>query len=198
MHHPHIALFGTSADPPTAGHQAILSGLAQQFDEVAVWASDNPFKSHQTLLEHRQRMLRILIDEMPEQNVHLYEELSHPRALVTVDRARRRWTNAELTLVIGADLVSQLPRWYEIETLLQQIKLWVIPRPGYELRDDDLQPLRHMGGTVAIAPVTAPPVSSSTYREEGNPTLITPPIQQYIHQENLYQCQPKKTLIPRS
>jgi nicotinate-nucleotide adenylyltransferase len=193
-----IALFGTSADPPTAGHQAILAGLAQQFDEVAVWASDNPFKSHQTPLDHRQQMLQILIDEMSQENVHLYAELSHSRALITVDRARRRWANAELTLVIGADLVPQLPRWYQIETLLQQVKLWVIPRPGYELSEADLQPLQQMGGRVAIAPLTAPAVSSTTYREHCDPTQITPSIQRYIHQEHLYQCQPKKTLIPQS
>ncbi|MGB3262812.1 MAG: adenylyltransferase/cytidyltransferase family protein, partial [Microcoleus sp.] len=52
-----IALFGTSADPPTAGHKTILSWLSQHFDWVAVWASDNPFKSHSTSLEHRSAML---------------------------------------------------------------------------------------------------------------------------------------------
>jgi cytidyltransferase-like protein len=59
-----IALFGTSADPPTSGHQAILNWLSQHYDLVAVWASDNPFKSHQTPLEHRSRMLRLLIEEL--------------------------------------------------------------------------------------------------------------------------------------
>jgi nicotinate-nucleotide adenylyltransferase len=198
MHIPTIALFGTSADPPTAGHQAILTGLSQQFDEVAVWASDNPFKSHQTPLEHRERMLQLLIDDMPQRNVHLYEELSHPRSLITVDHARSLWTTAEFTLVIGSDLVAQLPRWYQIEDLLQQVKLLVVPRPGYGLSEADLRPLRQMGANVAIAPLNSPDVSSTTYREEGNPAVITPPIQQYIHQEQLYKCQSKNMLTPRS
>jgi cytidyltransferase-related domain len=59
-----IALFGTSADPPTSGHQAILFWLSQRFDKVVVWASDNPFKNHQTLLEHRMAMLSLLIEEI--------------------------------------------------------------------------------------------------------------------------------------
>ena len=42
-----IALFGTSADPPTAGHQKILRWLSEGYDRVAVWAADNPFKCHQ-------------------------------------------------------------------------------------------------------------------------------------------------------
>lgn len=191
-----IALFGTSADPPTAGHQAILTGLAQQFDEVAVWAADNPFKSHQTPLEHRERMLQLLIDELPQRNIHLYAELSHPRALITVDRARLQWENAELTLVVGADLVAQLPRWYQVETLLHQVNLLVVPRPGYDLSEAALTPLRQMGATVAIANLSAPAVSSSAYREAGNLEVITPPVEAYIHQEQLYKCQPKKTLTP--
>jgi nicotinate-nucleotide adenylyltransferase len=185
-----IALFGTSADPPTEGHQAILMGLAQQFDEVAVWASDNPFKSHQTPLEHRERMLQLLIDELPQRNVHLYEELSHPRALITVDRARMHWANADLTLVVGADLVAQLPRWYQVENLLHQVKLLVVPRPGYDLSEAALTTLRQMGATVAIANLSAPAVSSTAYRECSDLEVVPPPVKAYIHQEQLYKCQP--------
>jgi nicotinate-nucleotide adenylyltransferase len=199
-----IALFGTSADPPTAGHQAILIWLAQRFDQVAVWASDNPFKSHQTPLHHRQHMLELLIRDLPQtpqtpqttqtdrpqKQVQLYPELSHPRALITVDRARHLWPQAEFTLVIGSDLVPQLPRWYEIATLLQQVRLLIVPRPGYHLNDADLWPLRQMGATLAIADLSAPAVSSSTYREVHSPELITPPIQAYIHQEHLYNPNP--------
>jgi nicotinate-nucleotide adenylyltransferase len=193
-----IALFGTSADPPTAGHQAILTGLAQQFDEVAVWASDNPFKSHQTPLEHRERMLQLLIEELPQRNVHLYEELSHPRALITVDRARMHWVNAELTLVVGADLVAQLPRWYQVEDLLHQVKLLVVPRPGYDLSKTALLPLRQMGATVAIADLAAPAVSSTAYRECSDLEVVPPPVQAYIHQEQLYKCQPKNPVTPNT
>lgn len=54
-----IALFGTSADPPTQAHQAILAGLAQTYDHVAVWASDNPFKQHGASLAQRTAMLEL-------------------------------------------------------------------------------------------------------------------------------------------
>ena len=56
-----IALFGTSADPPTAAHQTILQWLSDHYDQVAVWASDNPFKENQTPLSHRMTMLALLI-----------------------------------------------------------------------------------------------------------------------------------------
>ena len=42
-----IALFGTSADPPTLGHEALLTELTKIFPKVITWASDNPDKKHQ-------------------------------------------------------------------------------------------------------------------------------------------------------
>ncbi len=187
-----IALFGTSADPPTAGHQAIISWLSERYDQVAVWAADNPFKSHRTLLEQRGEMLRLLIEdiESPGQNVGFHPELSSRRTLETLEKARGRWgAEAEFTLVIGSDLVSQLPRWYKAEELFRQVQLLVVPRPGYSVNDADLQRLRQLGAKVAIADLTGPDVSSTAYRENGDTQALTPPIQAYIHREHLYKCQ---------
>ncbi|MBE9182317.1 nicotinate-nucleotide adenylyltransferase [Oculatella sp. LEGE 06141] len=186
-----IALFGTSADPPTAGHQKILCWLSYHYDWVMVWASDNPFKTHQTPLEHRAAMLRLLIEDIdpPRHNIQLRTELSNPRALMTAQTAHEYWSEAELTLVIGADLVEQLPRWYRVEELMQLVQLLVVPRPGYVLRQENLERLRQMGATVSIADLTVPDVSSTAYREEGDSDVIIPPIEAYIHREQLYECQ---------
>jgi nicotinate-nucleotide adenylyltransferase len=183
-----IALFGTSADPPTAGHKTIMNWLSQHFDWVAVWASDNPFKSHQTSLEHRSAMLLLMIQEInsPRHNLCLYPELSSPRTLETVEKAKSMWPDAELTLVIGSDLVGQLSRWYKIEELLKQVQLLVIPRPGYSPENLDLWQLRRIGAEVAIASLIAPNVSSTSYRETGDTEALTPPIEAYINREHLY------------
>lgn len=188
----HIALFGTSADPPTSAHQTILSWLSHHYDLVAVWASDNPFKSHQTPLEHRSKMLRLLIEEIqpPRQNISLYQDLSSPRTLETVEKARQYWgSQVGLTVVIGSDLISQMPRWYQIENLLKQVQLLVMPRPGYEIDDTGVKELRTLGADIAIADLKAPAVSSTAYRENGDTKVITPPVEDYIHQEHLYACQ---------
>ncbi|MBD1861634.1 MULTISPECIES: nicotinate-nucleotide adenylyltransferase [Trichocoleus] len=197
---PNIALFGTSADPPTAGHQAILGWLSQQFDYVAVWASNNPFKSHQTPLEHRSAMLQLLIQDIepPRHNISLHPELSSSRALITVEQAQQQWPDAHLTFTIGADLVAQLPTWYRVEDLLQQVKLLVIPRPGYPLKDNDLAELRQLGAKIAIANLTGPAISSTAYREAGHAEALSPTVEAYIHQEQLYAWQetaPKRVQI---
>jgi nicotinate-nucleotide adenylyltransferase len=183
-----VALFGTSADPPTAGHQAILSWLSERYDWVAVWAADNPFKSHQTPLEHRAAMLRLLIEDIPlRQNIVFHPESSY-RTIETLEKAKKLWgADADFTLVVGSDLVKQLPRWYRVEDLLRQVQLLIVQRPGYAVENVDLQQLRQLGDC-AIADMTGPDVSSTAYRKHGDTQALTPPIQAYIHQEHLYKC----------
>ncbi|PLZ89880.1 nicotinic acid mononucleotide adenylyltransferase [Fischerella thermalis CCMEE 5198] len=187
-----IALFGTSADPPTAGHQAIIKWLSHNYDRVVIWAADNPFKSHQTPLQHRVAMLHLLIDEIhaPQHNISLEQELSSFRTLETLDKAKQRWgTETEFTLVIGSDLLPQLPHWYRIEDLLHQVQLLVVPRPGYVIDQSSLQTVENLGAKIAIAQLHAPDVSSTAYRNSGDPEALTPPVIDYIHQQHLYKCQ---------
>lgn len=191
-----IALFGTSADPPTAGHQTILRWLSERYDWVAVWAADNPFKAHQTLLAHRAAMLRLLIVDIntPRQNIALEQDLSSLRTLETLEKAKLRWgTQTEFTLVIGSDLLSQLPHWYRIEELLQQVELLIVPRPGYVIDESSLKAVQQLGGKIAIASFTGLDVSSTAYRERGDTQALTPPIVAYIHQQHLYKCQDATT-----
>ena len=187
-----IALFGTSADPPTAGHQAILRWLSYRFDVVAVWAAENPFKSHQATLEHRAAMLELLIEDIdtPQRNISLEKNLSSLRTLETLEKAKQHWgKNAEYTLVIGSDLLTQLPRWYRIEDLLRQVQLLVVPRPGYAIDEASLHKVQQLGAKIAIASFTGLDVSSTSYREHGNSEALTPLVTDYINQQHLYKCQ---------
>jgi nicotinate-nucleotide adenylyltransferase len=187
-----IALFGTSADPPTAGHQTILTWLSEHYDRVVVWAANNPFKSHQTLLEHRVAMLQLLIADMniPQRNIILEQELSSFRTLETVEKAKLNvGEDTELTLVIGSDLLNQLSRWYHIEDLLRQVQLLVVPRPGYAIDESSLSGVLHLGGKIAIANLIGLDVSSTAYRENKDLQALTTPVVNYIHQKHLYECQ---------
>lgn len=187
----HIALFGTSADPPHRGHCEILRWLATQFDHVAVWASDNPFKAHQSPLRDRATMLRLMIRDIPVPpgRIALYEALSHTRSLVSVERARQIWPKAELTLVIGADLIQQLPRWYKAGELFQQVHILVVPRPGYDLSDHDLMEVQRQGASVKVADIPKTfDVSSTYYRQTDDPTALPTAVRAYINQKNLYPC----------
>lgn len=183
-----IALFGTSADPPTVGHQSIIEWLAGLYDYVAVWASDNPFKQHQSVLSERQRMLTLLIQDSQQRYEHvgLQAELSHSKTLFTVQQAQQLWPHAELILVVGSDVVTTLPHWYGVETLFQQVQLLILHRPDAQLHSDALTALQKMGAQLAIANFQGPPVSSSHYRHTGDINDVPPAIAAYIQQHHLY------------
>ncbi|MBE9041805.1 nicotinate-nucleotide adenylyltransferase [Oscillatoriales cyanobacterium LEGE 11467] len=188
-----IALFGTSADPPSIAHREILRWLSRRFDRVAVWAADNPLKTHQTLLKHRSAMLRLTIEDLKQpdgtskgvENIECYPQLSDPRTLNSVGKARQYWPDADLYLAIGADLVFQLPQWYRAAELLQQVGIVVVPRPGCPMELEDLDRLRK-ACPVEIADLKMPDVSSSSYRTTKDPQTITMRVAEYIDREHLY------------
>lgn len=186
-----IALFGTSADPPTVAHQDIIRWLAsQQFDYVAVWAADNPFKSHGASLEQRSQMLELLIDEIEpagsNRHVKVYRNLSSKRTLETLIAAQEIWSDSEFILTIGADLVTQMSKWYRVRELLTQVKLLIVPRTGNKIESTDLQILTDLGAQIEIAPLSTPIISSTVIRNSHLIQGVAPSVATYIHQHNLY------------
>lgn len=183
-----IALFGTSADPPTRGHQAILTWLAAHFDQVAVWAADNPFKAHRASLDRRMGMLQALVRDLDPRGQHVSVEpdLSDRRTVLTVQRARQRWPEAELWLVVGSDLINQMPTWARIQEIFADASLLVVPRPGYAIATEALDRLRSLGANVELASLKGLPVSSTAYRERGAREHLPEAVEAYIQREGLY------------
>jgi nicotinate-nucleotide adenylyltransferase len=186
-----IALFGMSADPPHRGHYEVLRWLADHYDHVAVWASDNPFKDHQCPLRDRAKMLELMIGDIPvpRGKIELHEELSHRRSLTSARQAHEIWPDAELTLVVGSDLVEQLPTWYKAQELFAEVSILVVPRPGYDLSDDALEAVREQGGAIAIADISKTfDISSTYFRRTEDPNALSQSVRAYIDQNNLYPC----------
>jgi nicotinate-nucleotide adenylyltransferase len=185
-----IALFGTSADPPSVGHQQILAWLAQHYDKCVVWVSDNPFKQHQATLTQRLAMMALTIQDLGSAypNLELHPDIANSRTIYTVELARQRWQNAHFTLVVGADLLPQLPKWYRSADLLSQVKLLVMPRHGIEITPALIAPLLAMGTIITIAPTAIADVSSTAYRHHHDRTVIIPAVSRYIESAQLYRC----------
>ncbi len=208
-----VALFGTSADPPTIAHQEIISWLASQFVggaspqeiRVAVWAADNPFKVHGASLAQRSQMLELLIGEIDPAISHrakVYPELSSRRTIESLITAKEIWSDADFVLVIGADLVEQLPQWYRAAELLAQVKLLIVPRTGNTIDPTSVDKLIDLGARIAIAPLATPAVSSTIVRTNhshlspseshkllSEPAIegLTPAVAKYIHDQELYK-----------
>ncbi|MFN4279335.1 nicotinate-nucleotide adenylyltransferase [Thermosynechococcus sp.] len=181
-----IALFGTSADPPTAAHGDILQWLSDRYDRVLVWAADNPFKGKQTPLPYRQTMLGLLVRHLNRPNIEHRPDLSHPYTLHSVEQVKQQWPHETLTLVVGSDVLAKLPQWYQVDRLLAQVKLLVLPRCGVVIDPKDWQAVQHRCPQVELADYHGPAVSSTTYRQQRDEQQLLPAIAQYIQQQGLY------------
>jgi len=186
-----IAIFGTSADPPTIAHQTILGYLSQKYDLVAVYASDNPFKEGQKSLYHRSQMLNLLIEELSlssgNDNIKLGTDIGDRRTLYTIEKAIKKWGNkADLTFVIGSDLAPQIFSWYEAEKLWQQVKVLILPREGYQIDTQTQKKLDKYTLGYTLADYSLPPVSSTEYRQNQNQEILTPKVKSYIQDHDLY------------
>jgi nicotinate-nucleotide adenylyltransferase len=185
-----IAIFGTSADPPTIAHQSILKWLGKNFDLVAVYASNNPFKEHFTNLTQRSEMLKLLIEDLGQanHNIQLCQEISDRRSLNTIHKAREKWGfSAEFYLVIGSDLISQIQNWYCIEELLKKVIIVIMPRPDFPIKTETIKLLEKLGGNYQIAQVNLPAVSSTKYRNEKDKNTLTESVKNYLEKNYIYE-----------
>ena len=89
-----IALLGTSADPPTHGHQALLKGLTKLFPKVITWASNNPAKQHGIPLHKRSHLLKILVEKIEDPKIEIIQKLSRPSTIKTLTIANKLWPNS--------------------------------------------------------------------------------------------------------
>ena len=181
-----IALFGTSADPPTLGHQAVLSELIKIFPKVITWASDNPDKKHQIPLIKRTELLRILVENISHPKLELVQELSSPRTINTLKKAFQLWPEASFSFVIGSDLAVQIPKWLHAKSILNQAKIAIAVRDGWPISDKQLKEIKKLGGEVELLPFKVPGSSSSNFREKPQESLVPSEIIPTLLEENLY------------
>jgi len=194
---PTVALLGTSADPPTEGHRALLEGLAEHYGQVATWASDNPFKQHGAPLELRARLLGALVQAIGDPRIEQLQLLSSPRALTTLKRAAAHWPHHELVFVVGGDLADQVPRWWRAAELLQRCRLAVVPRQGFALEPGALDATRALGGRPELVRLPVPATASSTVRQHPSPDQVPPALWAELVRHNLYGLGPQPSRSPR-
>ena len=181
-----IALFGTSADPPTHGHRALLEGLLTLYSQVVTWASDNPLKQHTAPLTVRIALLKALVDAIEDPRLSLEQELSSPWTIETLGRAHRRWPGQPLVFVVGSDLAAQIPRWKNASQVLASCVLAIAPRQGWPLSEATLAALRSLGASVELLPLTIAASASSSIREQPERGEVPPELWPVLLQHNPY------------
>ena len=133
---PKIGLFGGSFDPVHLGHLLVALAAVEELGLDRLFfipAAQSPFKpeNHAAPAALRLRLLRLALAGKTNCEVD-DQELRRGGVSYTVDTLRdyaRRFPQAELFYLIGADNVAKLPEWREPAELARLAEFVVIPRP---------------------------------------------------------------------
>jgi nicotinate-nucleotide adenylyltransferase len=111
----------------------------------------------------------------------------------TIDTARelrsRGWPH--VWWLIGADMLNDLPKWYEADRLLDEVNFLIMARPGFELQWEQLPPkFQKLGQNVVTVPavdISATDIRRRTREGQSIDGLTPPPIVEYIRAHRLYR-----------
>lgn len=131
------AVFGGSFDPPHVGHVLVAAWLRSTTDVdrvVVVPALEHPFGKPLAPFPHRRRMAELAFAPLTRVAVSDIEaRLSGASYTVrTLQALRARHPGISLRLVIGSDLVSEVPRWREGDRIPELAPLLVVGRGGHD------------------------------------------------------------------
>ncbi len=119
------------------GHLLVAQAALEELELEKVFfipAAQSPFKPDRALAPGAER-LKLLRLALAGQTCYEIDgqEINRGGVSYTIDTVReyaRRFAGAELFYLVGADQVSQLPRWREANDLAGLVEFVIIPRPG--------------------------------------------------------------------
>lgn len=132
-----VALFGGSYDPPHLGHKAIIEALEKLdfIDKIVLVPTFlNPFKEKSfALSKQRLKWLKCIFDANSQVIVEDYE-LQKKRKVPTIETVNhllRRYK--KIYLVIGADNLKNLHKWYKFDELNSKVTFIIASRDEIEI-----------------------------------------------------------------
>jgi nicotinate-nucleotide adenylyltransferase len=190
-----VGIFGGTFDPIHFGHLL----LAEQAREAAflheIWfipAGEPPHKQGKpvTPAMERKKMVELAIEGHPQFKVNPIELMrSGPSYTVdTIMELKKQNPHVEFFLLVGADMVKNLPKWYKIKEIIQNVQVIGLGRPGF---DHDALPEYIEERLMWIPDAVETNISSSIIRERlmlnrSVRYLVPDSVYKYIKEQGLY------------
>jgi nicotinate-nucleotide adenylyltransferase len=187
-----IGLYGGSFDPVHLGHLLVAQAALEEVGLERLFfipAAQSPFKpgTTPTPAAERLRLLRLALAGQTRCEID-NQEIERGGVSYTIDTVRdyvRRFPQARLSYLIGADHAPSLAQWREAAELARLVEFVAIPRPG-QPEASFLTPFR--GRTLKGFPLG---VSASEIRarvKAGLPVehLVAPAVAEAIRNYHLY------------
>ena len=130
-----IGLLGGSFNPAHAGHRHVADRALRALRLDQVWllvSPGNPLKPKRGMAPFAERLAsaRRIADGRRVVATDLEARLGTRFTVATLALLRQRFPRVRFVLLVGADNLTQLPRWKRWRALLRDTPLAVLPRPG--------------------------------------------------------------------
>ena len=182
-----IALFGTSADPPTIGHKKILEELSNIYSFIITYASDNPRKKHKENIFFRNLLLKTLIKDMNNPKIIFNQKISSQWAIESIEDCKKIYPLYKIDFVIGSDLITEIFSWKNFDKIIREVKLLIIEREGYPISSNTLKMLEINKVIFEMSSLNIPNISSSMVRLSNNYSNLPKSLIDIVKKNNLYE-----------
>jgi nicotinate-nucleotide adenylyltransferase len=181
-----IALFGTSADPPTNGHKQILEELSKIYSYTISYVSNNPTKQHKEDISIRSSLLKTLIEDLDNPKILFNQKVSSKWALESIKKCKKIYQSNNLEFVIGSDLIKEIFYWKNFDNIIKEVSFFIILREGYPIKSNTLKMLETYKVKFRISNIKIPNISSSQFRLNFNYSYLPTSLIEIVKKNNLY------------
>ncbi len=182
-----IALFGTSADPPTIGHKKILEELSKIYSFTISYVSNNPKKKHIEDISIRSHLLKTLIDDLDNPKILFNQKISSQWAVESIKKCKEIYKFNNLDFVIGSDLIKDIFNWKNFDKIILEVSFFIILREGYPVESNTLKMLETYRVKFKISTIKTPNISSSKFRLNFNCSNLPSSLIDIVKKNNLYE-----------
>ena len=182
-----IALFGTSADPPTIGHKKILEELSKIYAFTISYVSNNPQKKHIEDISIRSHLLETLIDDLDNPKILFNQKISSQWAIESIKKCKEIYKFNNLDFVIGSDLIKDIFYWKNFDKIILEVSFFIILREGYPVESNTLKMLETYRVKFKISAIKTPNISSSKFRLNFNCSNLPSSLIDIVKKNNLYE-----------
>ena len=182
-----IALFGTSADPPTIGHKKILEELSKTYAFTISYVSNNPKKKHIEDISIRSHLLKTLIDDLDNPKILFNQKISSQWAVESIKKCKEIYKFNNLDFVIGSDLIKEIFYWKNFDKIILEVSFFIILREGYPIESNTLKMLETYRVKFKISTIKTPNISSSKFRLNFNCSNLPSSLIDIVKKNNLYE-----------
>jgi len=182
-----IALFGTSADPPTIGHEEIIEELSKIYPFTVCYVSNNPNKKHKEDISIRSKLLKILIENLDNPKILFNQSVTSQWAVESIKKCKKIYKFNNLDFVIGSDLIKDIFHWKNFDKIFEEVSFFIILRDGYPVESNTLKMLETYNVKFKISSIKIPNISSSKFRLNFNYSNLPTSLIDFVKKNNLYE-----------